>query len=70
MNWEQLKQLDQEGLVTIGSQTVSHPADLGKLTESEQWAELTDSKQKLELQLGHPIRYLAYPNGKFSLLSE
>lgn len=66
MDWSQLKALDREGLVTIGSQTVSHPADLGALPLPAIRRELTESKRKLEAELSHPILYLAYPNGKFS----
>lgn len=65
MNWKQLQELDREGLVTIASQTVSHPADLRKLSFAAQLKEMTDSKKTLEKHLGHPVRYLAYPNGKF-----
>ncbi len=66
MDWNQLRQLDGEGLVTVASQTVTHPADLGKLTDREQRIELDDSKRELERMLRHPINYLAYPNGKFN----
>lgn len=70
MGWDKLRSLDRDGLVTIASQTVSHPADLGLLSQDTQWTELTTSKATLERMLGHTIRYLAYPNGKFSLISE
>ncbi len=64
MNWDQLRELDREGLVTIASQTVSHPADLTKLSDQEVFREFRESKLTLEKQLGHPVPYLAYPNGK------
>lgn len=70
MGWDKLRSLDKEGLVTIASQTVSHPADLGKLSQEAQWTELTSSKATLERMLGHGVHYLAYPNGKFSPVSE
>lgn len=65
ISWKQLIELDRSGLVTIGSQTCSHPADLAKLSDSQLRHELEDSKKLLERQLGHSINSIAYPNGKF-----
>jgi len=67
MDWTQLRELDRSGLVTVASQTVSHPEDLSKLTAGALRRELVDSKAELERQLGHSILYLAYPNGKYDL---
>ncbi len=66
MDWDELRTLDREGLVTIGSQTVTHPADIGRLSLQSQKDELSKSKAELEHRLGHRVPYLAYPNGKFS----
>jgi peptidoglycan/xylan/chitin deacetylase (PgdA/CDA1 family) len=65
MSWEQLRELDRSGLVTIASQTRSHPADLTTSPDARLVDELSGSKATLEERLGHPIRYLAYPNGKY-----
>jgi len=65
MTWEQLKELDREGLVTVCSQTRTHPADLKKLNSKQLREEMVGSKAILSRQLGHPVRYLAYPNGKY-----
>lgn len=69
MNWRQLQELDREGMVTIASQTVSHPPDLRTMSFARQLKEMVDSKASLEKHLGHPIKYLAYPNGKFNQTS-
>jgi poly-beta-1,6-N-acetyl-D-glucosamine N-deacetylase len=66
MNWTQLRELDRSGLVTIGSQTCSHPSDLSKLHREQVAYELRESKKKLEVMLGHKVDSFAYPNGKFS----
>jgi peptidoglycan/xylan/chitin deacetylase (PgdA/CDA1 family) len=66
MTWKQLIELDRTGLVTVASQTASHPADLTKMTDSEILSEFSKSKIKLESMLGHRILQLAYPNGKFN----
>lgn len=63
MDWETLRQLEKEGLVTIASHTLSHPNDMAKQSAEEQTRELTESKALLESELGHPVPYFAYPNG-------
>jgi hypothetical protein len=63
MDWDTLRLLDKEGLVTIASHTMSHPNDMAKQTSEEQTLELTESKATLERELGHPVPFFAYPNG-------
>jgi peptidoglycan/xylan/chitin deacetylase (PgdA/CDA1 family) len=70
MDWETLRRMDREGLLTIGSHTLSHPDDMRLLTPEQQEKELAESKQVLERQLGHPIPDLAYPNGKEDATTE
>ncbi|HVT11906.1 MAG TPA: polysaccharide deacetylase family protein [Fimbriimonadaceae bacterium] len=64
-SWAQLAEMRDSGLVTICSQTVTHPADLRKLTPAQLDKEMTDSKRLLRERLGIPVRYIAYPNGKW-----
>ena len=64
MTWDELRELDRSGLATIGAHTMSHTADLGLLSTDRQDAELRGSKRVLETQLGHPVSFLSYPNGK------
>lgn len=64
MSWDTLKELVRNPLITIGSHTVTHPADITLLTQEEQMRELSDSKATLEKELGKPMDYLAYPDGK------
>src|SRR5207244_1307937 len=64
-----LRRLDREGVCTVGSQTVTH-GYLDKMSDGEIDRELRDSKASLESRLGHPIRYLAYPNGAFDVRCE
>lgn len=69
MTWDELRTLDREGLVTLSSHTLSHPADLSKLPPEVQRKELLESKWKLEAELGHPVPYVSYPNGKGDVLT-
>jgi peptidoglycan/xylan/chitin deacetylase (PgdA/CDA1 family) len=70
MNWAQLVELDRHGLVSVESQTVTHPLDLRTMDSNKVQAEMTHSKIDLERHLGHPIQFVAYPNGKFDHRSE
>ena len=49
--------------VAIGSHTVTH-ADLPALSDRRAFAELAGSRRLLEQRLGHPVQWLAYPDGK------
>lgn len=65
MDWRQLQELSDEGLVMVASQTVTHPTDLTALDDQGLKRELTESKARLEDKLKEPVRYLAFPNGRF-----
>jgi len=65
LTWAELAEIDRAGDVTIGSQTVTHPPDLRTLSDAGLRKEMTESKRALESHLHHPVRFLAYPNGKF-----
>ena len=69
MSWDELRRLDREGLCTVASQTVTHRS-LAELSSEEIATELRGSKAALEARLGHPVRYLAYPNGSYDARCE
>lgn len=70
MTWEELKELHDEGLVTIGAHTVTHPPDLKALSPDLQKKELEDSKKTLEEHLGGTIPYMAYPDGSNDITTQ
>jgi peptidoglycan/xylan/chitin deacetylase (PgdA/CDA1 family) len=61
----ELRELAAGELVTIGAHTVTHPL-LATLSESEQAAEIRQSKTYLEDLLGQPVTTFSYPNGSSS----
>lgn len=65
MSWDQVKELDRSGLITIGAHTVDHQ-NLAAQNEAEQRFEINASKQDIEQHLGHTITDFAYPYGGFS----
>jgi peptidoglycan/xylan/chitin deacetylase (PgdA/CDA1 family) len=70
MTWDELKELSKDPLFTIESHTVTHPADITKLSPEDQEKELNDSKAALEQHLGKSIDFLAYPDGNNNSLTQ
>ena len=64
MTVEQLKKLNAAG-IEIGAHTVEHPI-LRVLEPAKQKQQIANSKETLELWLGHKITGFAYPNGKIT----
>lgn len=64
VTWEQLQEMAADPLVQIVSHSVSHPRDLRLLSDADLEQEVKQSKQILEKELGIPINYFTYPEGK------
>lgn len=64
LNWEQLREMAADPLVTIASHSISHTVMEG-LSPTQLLAETQESKRILEAELGTPIHYFTYPEGKF-----
>ncbi len=62
LSWDELRDLDQERLFSIGAHTRTHPA-LVKLTDEAAWDEIDGSRRQLEEHLGRPVTSFAYPAG-------
>jgi peptidoglycan/xylan/chitin deacetylase (PgdA/CDA1 family) len=65
ITWDQLRQMAADTLITIASHSVTHPPDLRALPDDKLQTEVVESKQLLETELGIPIRYFTYPEGKY-----
>ena len=57
---EHLLEMAKDPLCSIGSHSVSH-CNLRKVENSAE--EIIESKKQLEILIGHPIKYMAYPYG-------
>ncbi|WP_458650623.1 polysaccharide deacetylase family protein [Sivoneniella epilithica] len=64
LNWEQLREMVKDPLITIASHSVNHTVMEG-LTPAQLLLETQESKRILEAELGRSIRYFTYPEGKF-----
>lgn len=62
MRWEEVGKLAQSSLCTIGSHSMKH-FRLSNLTKDELKYELGESKQRIETQIGKPVKYVSYPFG-------
>ncbi len=62
MNWNELRAISKDPLCTIGSHTEHHFA-VAKLDRAQSFAEMRQSKSRLENELGRKVEFLAYPYG-------
>lgn len=62
MNWDELRELSKDPLVTIGNHTVSHYM-LAKHPEEVAHAEIEDAQARLTRELNIVPKHLAYPVG-------
>lgn len=65
VTWEQAQEMAADPLITIAAHSVMHPRDLRELNDAELQREVVESKERLEAQLGIPIRYFTYPEGNY-----
>lgn len=65
MDWNDVLELKESGVVTIGSHAVSH-IPLTQLTNNELMREMTESREIIESRTRVRADALAYPNGDFS----
>jgi peptidoglycan/xylan/chitin deacetylase (PgdA/CDA1 family) len=61
VTWEQAREMDSSGL-EVASHTVSHPI-LTNVTDEQLARELSESKERLQVILGHQVDSFCYPNG-------
>ncbi|MEO0852530.1 MAG: polysaccharide deacetylase family protein, partial [Cyanobacteria bacterium J06648_11] len=61
--WDQMREMEREGLVSIEPHTINHPPDLRELDDAKLERELIESKRIMEAELGRTVNYLAYPTG-------
>ena len=72
MTWDNVKEMDKSGFVTIGSHSRSHPyLTKPAITNSPKYKEILrdeiyNSKVIIEKELGHPITTFAYPYGTYN----
>ncbi len=63
LQWDEVKAMADEGLVTIGSHTLSHPI-LTRIPAEQVRREIEISKGIIEEKIGRNVEHFAYPNGR------
>jgi len=63
LNWNELKELSKEKLITIGSHGVNHISH-GNLSEEDELNELISSKKQIFENLGIKVKYYSFPFGQ------
>jgi peptidoglycan/xylan/chitin deacetylase (PgdA/CDA1 family) len=61
MDWEQVRQLRARGHI-VGSHTLTHPNLAYVADETDLWNELTESKKRIETELGLEVLHFSYPH--------
>ncbi|MDX2156442.1 MAG: polysaccharide deacetylase family protein [Hyphomicrobiaceae bacterium] len=69
MDWDEIRDLAADPLVTIGAHTRRHLA-LAKLTQSEAALEIQESVHRLEAELRRPVSHFSFPYGDASSAGE
>lgn len=65
LTWDQVREMDASGLMTIGNHTHTH-RDLRGLSYDEVVADLDEADRLIEARLGRKPRHFAYPWGYWS----
>ena len=69
LTWDQVRALQAGGFMNFESHTMTYK-DLTTLKGDKLWNEVYGSKQAIEWALKKPVRFLAYPNGKYTVDAE
>ena len=62
MDWDELRALSADPLVTLGAHTLTHP-NLAGCTEEQARREMAEGRKVIEAQIGRPVLDIAYPFG-------
>ena len=65
LNLEQIKQMQESGMIEFGSHTLHHK-NLLTIPDIEAGVEIIDSKKEVEKMTGESCKSFAYPYGKYS----
>lgn len=66
LSWEEIKEMQDSGLITFGSHTFTHPFLDNLKSTQDLKREISGSKIALEEKLGKPVEIFSYPSGRFN----
>jgi len=62
MDWWQIREMANSGLVLVGDHTLNHPS-LPKISEEEEFDQIVSAKKIIEQYVGKTVNLFAYPYG-------
>ncbi len=65
LNWDEVKEMKDSGLIDIGSHTINHPI-LTRVSLEQAKREIMQSKNDIEQYIGKEVKYFSYPNGDYN----
>ena len=68
LNWSQILEMDQSGLISFQAHTVNH-TNLTLLSPDQIKYQISESKKVLQAHLGHQVNFFAYPYGASNSLT-
>lgn len=69
MNWDQIRSLSKDPLVTIGSHTKNH-LPLNRLSKNQVLKEIIEAKELIESKILKPTTHFSYPFGRVEQISD
>ena len=66
MTWDELREISNDPLCTIGAHTVNHYA-VAQLSEADARFEFVESRRRIAKELGKVPKFFAYPYGDASV---
>lgn len=70
MTWDQAREMQNSGLVDIESHTLSNRSFAKIYSRDKLWDQIYGSKQAIEWYLKKPAKFIAYPEGKYTVEAE
>lgn len=70
ITWQQAQEMQASGLVDIESHTLSNKSFLEISSRDKLWDQIYGSKQAIEWYLKKPAKFVAFPDGKYTLEAE
>ena len=70
ITWQQAQEMQASGLVDIESHTLSNKSFLEISSRDKLWDQIYGSKQAIEWYLKKPAKFIAFPDGKYTVEAE
>lgn len=70
MTWDQAREMQSSGLIDIESHTLSNRSFLKIYSRDKLWDQIYGSKQAIEWYLKKPVKFIAFPEGKYTFEAE